>query len=244
MGIDIGIAQQAVQHFEREVPHARGAWGTLSNKVRLVLADDHPLMREGIARSLGAEHGFEVVGEADDATRAVELVARHSPDLAVLDISMGGGGGLAAAADILMNNPSTRVVLLTVSEDESDLTMALKLGVKGYILKGVTSRELRHALTCVARGEAFVSPTLAAGLLADVARPRQRSDGDLDALTQREEQILKLLGKGLTNREIAEQLCLAEKTIKHHMSNVLQKLQVRNRVEAALISRQRYPSLR
>lgn len=247
MRVTIGAGQHAAHHVEMgtagfDAFGAEGAVPTTPARVRIVLADDHPLMREGIARSLSVDHGFEVVGEADDASRAVDLVGWHTPDLAVLDINMGGGGGLAAAADIVARHPATRVVLLTVSEEESDLTLALKLGVKGYILKGVTARELRRALASVARGEAFVSPELAANVLVDASRQRQRCATDLDALTQREEQILELLGEGLTNREIAERLCLAEKTVKHHMTNVLQKLQVRNRVEAALISRQRYPT--
>ncbi|RDB42429.1 DNA-binding response regulator [Halomonas sp. DQ26W] len=247
MSVIIGATQHIAHRFEWgetrcDASGSEDSLDTDTALIRIVLADDHPLMREGIARSLSEAHGFEVVGEAEDATGAVDLVARHAPDLAVLDISMGGGGGLAAAADILAHYPATRVVLLTVSEEESDLNLALKLGVKGYILKGVTSRELRRALASVARGEAFVSPTLAAELLADATRSRHRREIDLDALTQREEQILKLLGDGLTNREIADRLCLAEKTVKHHMTNVLQKLQVRNRVEAALVSRQRYPS--
>lgn len=208
--------------------------------VKVILADDHPLLREGVARSLTPEHGFEVLGETDSGEKAIQLARNLRPDLAVLDLGMGGGGGLAAAAGILALDQSTEVAILTVSEDESDLLMALNLGVKGYILKGVTTRELRQALLAVSRGEAFISPALAATMLMGFSHPRTHPGEGPDALTPRENQILKLLGDGLTNREIGESLCLSEKTVKHHMTNVLQKLQVRNRVEAALISRERF----
>ncbi|HKK55679.1 response regulator transcription factor [Marinobacter sp.] len=211
-----------------------------SELMKVILADDHPLLREGVARSLTAEHGFEVVGETDSGEKAVQLARDLVPDLVVLDLGMGGGGGLAAAADILALDQPTEVAILTVSEDENDLLMALNIGVKGYILKGVTARELREALLAVSRGDAFISPALAATMLMDFSRPRHRHNEGLNELTTRENQILKLLGDGLTNREIADQLCLSEKTVKHHMTNVLQKLQVRNRVEAALISRERF----
>jgi DNA-binding NarL/FixJ family response regulator len=208
--------------------------------VKVILADDHPLLREGVVRSLTPEHGFEVVGETDNGKTAIQLARDLAPNLVVLDLSMGGGGGLAAAADILALDQLTEVAVLTVSEDESDLLMALKLGVKGYILKGVTARELRQALLAVSRGETFISPTLAATMLVDFSRPKPRFGKGVDELTPREDEILKLLGDGLTNREIADHLCLAEKTVKHYMTNVLQKLHVRNRVEAALISHRRF----
>jgi two-component system, NarL family, nitrate/nitrite response regulator NarL len=212
----------------------------MSELIRVLLADDHPLLRDGVARSLDRSYGFDVVGEASSGEEAVKLARQLSPDVALLDIGMGGGGGLVAARDIVAACPDTRVAMLTVSEDEEDLLTAFKVGVRGYILKGISARDLRKIVQDLAAGEAYVSPALAADMLLDFSRPRTRQQRDpVEDLTPREQQILELLGEGLTNREIAGRLFVSEKTVKHHMTSVLQKLQVRNRVEAALLAKSR-----
>jgi len=206
-------------------------------RYRVVLADDHPIFRDGLIRSLEESGEFAVVGAASSADEAVALAARHAPDLVLLDISM-PGGGIAAAQRIGKAAPAARIAMLTVSEDDQDLAAALRAGAIGYVLKGISARELVRILAGVARGEAHVSPALAARVLSDMqAQPKRLPRRPIDALTRREEDILRRVARGLSNREVAEALSIQEKTVKHYMTSILEKLQARNRVEAALIAR-------
>ncbi len=210
----------------------------MDNTVKLVVADDHPLYREGVVRTLSEEPGFEVVGEGADAEEAVALVAAHLPDLVLLDISM-PGGGLSAAHRIAEAFPAVRVVMLTVSEQDDDVHAALKAGALGYVLKGIGGAELIKVVRDVAGGSAYVSPALAARLLKDASEPAAkpaRPASLLEALTSREREILELVAGGKSNKEVARNLDLQEKTVKHYMTNILKKLQVRNRVEAAILA--------
>lgn len=202
--------------------------------IRVLIADDHPLFREGVANSLVADGGFALVAQAGSGEEAVELALRHQPDLVMLDVTMPGMGGIAAAAHIAAALPDTRIMMLTVSENPESLLAALKAGAHGYVLKGVSAVELRGIVRNVAAGEAYVTPTLAAELLTEFSRPR--TPDTFACLTARETDVLELLSQGLTNRLIGEQLHLAEKTVKHHMTVILQKLHVRTRTEAALMA--------
>lgn len=205
--------------------------------LRILVADDHPLFREGVIHSLGADPHFEVIAQASSGEEAVEMAQRLRPDLVLLDITMPRMGGIEAAARIAVNAPDVRIMMLTVSGNQENLMAALKAGAHGYVLKGVSASELRAITRRVAEGEAYVTPALAAELLTEFSRPPVPDS--LSDLTARESEVLKLLSQGLTNREIGEHLHLAEKTIKHHMSNILQKLHVRTRTEAALMAVQR-----
>lgn len=205
----------------------------MSDGIRVTVADDHPLFLDGVVNSLRTAGDIEVIGTATNADGAVRLAREHLPDVSVLDIAM-PGSGLQAARDIAIACPATRIVMLTVSEDEDDLLAALKAGASGYVLKGVSARELVEVVRAVARGEAYVSPSLAYRLLGELTKPR--AAGPLDELTQRERDVLELVAQGLSNYEIGQRLHLAEKTIKHYMTNILAKLQVRSRVEAALLA--------
>lgn len=206
--------------------------------IRVVLADDHPIFRDGLVRTLEERGVFTVVGSAASADEAVALVERHAPDLALLDISM-PGSGIEAARRIHAAAPDIRIAMLTVSENEQDVAGALRAGAIGYVLKGVSARELTDILAGVARGEAHVSPALAARLLGDLeGRPRRQPRQPIEDLTRREEDILRRVAKGMSNREVAEALSLQEKTVKHYMTSILGKLQARNRVEATLIARE------
>jgi len=206
----------------------------VSEAIRVLIVDDHPLFREGVAHSLAAEPDFDVVGQVADGDHALALVQELVPDVVLLDIAMPGRGGLVAAGQIAAACPATRIVMLTVSEHEDDLLAAFKAGARAYVLKGVSARELSRVLRAVVAGDVYVSPSLAARIL--VEHQHSGPPDPVEQLTVREREVLMLLAEGLTNREIGARLHLAEKTIKGYMSNVLQKLHVRSRVEAALLA--------
>jgi two-component system, NarL family, nitrate/nitrite response regulator NarL len=201
--------------------------------IRVVVADDHPLFREGVVTSLRSNPDMQVVGEAEDAAGALRVVRDELPDLVLLDVTM-PGGGISAASQIAAACPATRIVMLTVSEDEDDLLSAMKAGASGYVLKGVSASDLARVVRAVSGGEVYVAPSLAFGLLREMSAPPPNDP--LAALSAREHQVLELVACGMSNQEIGLKLGLAEKTIKHYMTNILTKLQVRSRVEAALLA--------
>jgi len=209
----------------------------MSDPIRILVADDHPLFREGVVHSLASEPDLTVVGQAAGGEEALRLARDLLPDVLLLDIGMPGWDGLATAEKITTACPATKIVMLTVAEDEDKLLAAFKSGARGYVLKGVSARELANVVRAAAHGEVYVSPSLAAGIL--VALTRGRPADALEELTEKELEILKLVGQGLTNREIGERIHLAEKTVKHYMTNILGKLHVRSRVEAALLATRR-----
>src|SRR5438270_5446222 len=207
----------------------------MSEQIRVVVADDHPLFREGVVTSLRSMEDINVVGQAENADEAVRVVREELPDLALLDVTM-PGGGIEAARKIAAACPATRIVMLTVSEDEDDLLAAMKAGASGYVLKGVSARELASVVRSVSGGDVYVAPSLAWGLLREMSSPQAQVSDPLAELSTRERQVLELVAGGLSNQEIGMKLGLAEKTIKHYMTNILTKLQVRSRVEAALLA--------
>ena len=208
----------------------------MSEPVTIVVADDHPLFRQGVVQSLASHEGFSIVGEAGTGEEALVLVSETNPDVLLLDIAMPGRGGLATIGHVTKTSPMTQVLMLTVSEDPDDLMTALKAGARGYVLKGVPAQGLVDAVEAVTDGEVFVSPALDSTILYEMTHDDPINP--LDELTERERQVLQHVGQGLTNREIGEELYLAEKTVKHYMTSVLQKLHVRSRVEAALLAAQ------
>ena len=206
----------------------------MSEPIRILVADDHPLFREGVVHSLASEADFSIVGEAASGEEALRLARDLLPDVLLLDIAMPGWDGLLTAEKITTACPATKIVMLTVFEDEDKLLAAFKAGARGYVLKGVSARDLATVVRGAAHGEVYVTPSLAAGIL--VALTRGRPADPLEELTEREHEILKLVGQGLINREIGERLHLSEKTIKHYITNILEKLHVRSRVEAAMLA--------
>lgn len=207
----------------------------MSEAIRILVADDHPLFREGVVHSLSSETDIAIVGQAASGEEALQLARDLLPDVVLLDVTMPGWGGIATAEKLATACPAIKVVMLTVVEDEDKLLAAFSAGARGYVLKGVSSRELATVVRGVERGEVYVSPSLAAGILVALTRGHAAAD-PLGELTEKEREILRLVGEGLTNREIGERIHLAEKTIKHYITNILQKLQVRSRVEAALLA--------
>ncbi len=207
-----------------------------SSKIRIVIVDDHTLFRDGLATILSTETEFEVVGQGGSAADAIRLARTLLPEIILLDIDM-PGSGIAAARDIANDCPATKIVMLTSSEDDDHLIAALKTGSRAYILKGVAARELLRILRAVQAGETYVPPTLAASLLVEMVDAAHKAPKTpIDELTERERQILEGLAAGSSNKEIGQKLFLAEKTVKHYITNILQKLHVRNRVEAALLA--------
>ncbi len=208
----------------------------MTEPIQIVVADDHPLLREGVVLSL-IEHGsFSVVAQAGSAEEAVAKVGAHMPDIVLLDVSM-PGSGLKAAAQIAARFPAIKIVMLTISEADDDLLAALWAGARGYVLKGVSAAELIEVLQGVASGGSYVPPALAARVLSSLQERGAREGVDAEVLAPREAEILRLVATGRSNKEIARDLDLQEKTVKHYMTNILAKLQVRNRVEAALKAR-------
>lgn len=206
-------------------------------RLRIVLADDHPIFRDGLVRSLEESGEFEVAGTAGSADEAIALTRGLGPDLVLLDLSM-PGGGIAAARAIARLDPAPRIVMLTVSEEETDVTDAMAAGALGYVLKGVSSAELRRILQRVAAGEAHITPSLAAHVLSVLRNSRDKPADPTDDLSARETEILKAVARGLSNKEVALELGIQEKTVKHYMTSIMGKLHARNRVEAALIAHQ------
>ena len=185
----------------------------MSERIRVVVVDDHPLFREGVAHTLRGANFLELVGEGSTADDAVRIAKAELPNIVLIDVSM-PGGGIEAARAIAHACPVVKTMMLTVSESEEHVAQALDAGAQGYLLKGTSGLELIAAMRSVARGG---------------AKPTELAD-----LTKREEQILDHVAQGRTNKEIAIQLKIGEKTVKHYMTNIMQKLQVRNRVEAVL----------
>lgn len=203
--------------------------------ITLIVADDHPIFRDGLVKSLAETDEFKVLATGSSAEEAVYLARKHKPDVALLDLSM-PGSGITAAKEIVDQKLASYVAMLTVSEDNDDVTDALQVGAIGYVLKGVSAEELRRVLKGIGRGEAHVSPGLAAQVLKIMQAPKTKERNPIDDLTKREEEILRLVATGQSNREVADTLELQEKTIKHYMTVILSKLHARNRVEAALIA--------
>jgi len=202
---------------------------------RIILADDHPIFRDGLINSIQETGAFEVVGVGGSADEAVALADKHRPDIALLDLSM-PGNGITAAERIAKAGTAKSIAMLTVSEDGDDVTAAMQAGAVGYILKGVSANELRDVLAKLAAGEAHVSPGLAAQMLRIMQDQSKQERHPIEDLTKREEDILKGVAAGKSNKEIGRDLDLQEKTVKHYMTIILSKLQARNRVEAALIA--------
>jgi two-component system, NarL family, nitrate/nitrite response regulator NarL len=206
--------------------------------IRLLLADDHHLFRKGLASLLEKEPGFEVVAEAEDGAEAIRKAQAVKPDLVLMDIHMPGVNGLEATRQITSTVPATRVVIVTISEEDKDLFEAIKCGAHGYLSKKVEPEKLRELLVGVFRGEAALSGATAVRILKEcAARASKHSETTpVDDLTEREKEVLQLLAAGLTNKEIGSRLDIAENTVKNHLKGILGKLHLQNRVQAAALA--------
>jgi two-component system, NarL family, nitrate/nitrite response regulator NarL len=211
------------------------------DKIYLVIIDDHPLFREGVVSILGTEPDMAIVGQGETAEDAIRLSRDLLPDVLILDVSI-PGSGLHAVQVIASAYPVIKIIMLTGSPDEDNVLTALKAGAQAYVLKGVSARELVGIIHTVQSGEGYVTPTLAANLLVEMSSTKTREhtrDTTLNELTEREREILELIATGKSNKEIGLHLHLTEKTVKHYVTNILQKLQVQSRVQAALLAHQK-----
>ena len=202
----------------------------MSGKIRIGIVDDHPLLRQGVVAVLKRIAEFEVVEQGGSAEEAERIAAKYKPDVMLMDVHM-PGDSFAAVHAIVSSNPSIKVMMLTVSESEEDAYAALEAGAKGYVLKGVSGPGLAQAIKNVASGQTFITPSFAGKLISSLQKHNE-DEKSVNELTHREEQIIREVANGLTNREVADKLELSEKTVKHYMTSIMQKLQVRNRVEA------------
>lgn len=200
-------------------------------QVRILLADDHAILRDGVRMVLEAQHEFEVVGTADDGKEAVALARSLQPDVVVLDVAMPQLNGLEATREIRRCCPGTEVIILSMHEGEDYLREALRAGAAGYVLKRAAAKELVGAIQAVQRGESYLDPALTRTLISDYVRKVDRSDAATDMLTERELEVLTLVAEGLTNRQIALKLNISIKTVQSHRANLMDKLNLHDRTE-------------
>ncbi len=204
----------------------------MADKIGVLIVDDHAVVRQGLRTFLELQDDLEILGEASDGEEAVGIVERLLPDVVLMDLVMPRMDGIEAIRRITQISPSTKVIVLTSFADDDKVFGSIKAGASGYLLKDVRPQELGEAVRTVFRGEALLHPTIAIKLMREFADGERRDGGA--HLTQRELEVLRVVARGMSNREIASELALAEKTVKTHVSNILQKLHLADRTQAAL----------
>ena len=212
-----------------------------TREIRVVLVDDHALFRSGL-RELLEQYGVDVAGEAEDGASALEVVRDTAPDVVLMDVTMPGMSGIEATMRIRAVAPTAQVIMLTVSPDEQDVEEAIYAGACGYLLKDAPTREILAAIRAAAAGESHLSPRIAANILQRVRTSPDRPPNPEEAraeLTARETEVLRLIAEGKDNTQIAKELFISVQTVKNHVSNILAKLEVENRVQAAVLAVQR-----
>jgi DNA-binding NarL/FixJ family response regulator len=218
---------------EEAVPGVPGA-----DTIRVLLVDDHALFRRGLQATLELEPGIVVVGECGDGAEALERASELVPDVVLMDVRMPRHDGIEACSAIKQAVPSAKIVMLTMSDDEADLYEAIKAGATGYLLKDLAAEEVASSIRAVQAGQSLISPTLASKLLTEFAAIVKRTDGPQAVpgprLTAREMEVLRLVARGMNNRDIARDLFISENTVKNHVRNILEKLQLHSRMEAVM----------
>ncbi|MCK9893783.1 response regulator transcription factor [Frankia sp. AgB32] len=209
-----------------------------ANPIRVLIVDDHALFRRGLEMVLGQEVDIEVVGEAADGSEAVTMAKETAPDIVLMDVRMPRRGGIDATSAIKESVPSAKIVMLTISDEEADLYDAIKAGAMGYLLKEISIDEVAADIRAVYGGQSLISPSMASKLLSEFAAMIKNKDDrpqlPTPRLTDREMEVLRLVAKGMNNRDIAKQLYISENTVKNHIRNILEKLQLHSRMEAVV----------
>ncbi len=217
-----------------DVPHA-------GEPIRTMIVDDHALFRRGLEMVLDAEPDIELVGEAADGAEAVQKAAEYLPDVVLMDIRMPRSSGIEACRAMKEAAPSARIVILTISDEEEDLFEAIRAGASGYLLKDIPLDEVAGAVRAVHGGQSLINPSMAGKLLTEFAAlagrdEEERQQVPAPRLTDREMQVLKLVARGMNNRDIARELYISENTVKNHVRNILEKLQIHSRMEAVMVA--------
>ena len=206
--------------------------------VRVLIVDDHALFRRGLQMVLQGERDIDVVGEAEDGHEAIEKAEATTPDVVLMDVRMPKRTGIEATRAIKDNLPSTKILMLTISDEEADLYEAIKAGASGYLLKEISIEEVADAVRAVHAGQSLISPSMASKLLNEFAAIVKRRDEQAQVpgprLTERELEVLKLVARGLNNRDIGQELFISENTVKNHVRNILEKLHLHSRMEAVV----------
>jgi two-component system NarL family response regulator len=204
--------------------------------IRVLICDDHALFRRGLIMVLEAEDGIEVVAEAEDGDEAIRKAEEFAPDVVLMDVRMPKVSGIAATRAIADVIPTAKILMLTVSDEEVDLYQAIKAGATGYLLKEISIEEVADAIRSVTAGQSLISPSMASKLLVEFNNLAKQAEERtvVPRLTERELQVLKLVARGLSNREVAEDLFISENTVKNHVRNILEKLHLHSRMEAVV----------
>jgi len=206
--------------------------------IRVLIVDDHALFRRGLQMVLEGETDIYVVGEASDGHEAIERAERTTPDVVLMDVRMPKRSGIEATRAIKDVLPSTKILMLTISDEEADLYEAIKAGASGYLLKEISIEEVANAVRAVQQGQSLISPSMASKLLTEFASMVKRRDERTQVpgprLTERELEVLKLVAKGMNNRDIGAELFISENTVKNHVRNILEKLHLHSRMEAVV----------
>jgi DNA-binding NarL/FixJ family response regulator len=216
--------------------------GLKADPIRTLIVDDHALFRRGLEIVLVTEPDIEVIGEAGDGAEAVEKAGESVPDVVLMDVRMPRSSGIEACRAIKTVAPSARIVILTMSDEEDDLFEAIKAGASGYLLKDIPLDQVAEAVRAVHGGQSLISPSMAGKLLTEFATLARREDSEppqqvpAPKLTDREMQVLKLVARGMNNRDIAKELFISDNTVKNHVRNILEKLQIHSRMEAVMVA--------
>jgi two-component system, NarL family, response regulator DegU len=201
--------------------------------IRLMLADDHRMLREGLSRSM-SEHGFDVVGEARDGVEAVNMACNLQPEVILMDVTMPEMDGVEACRQVRAALPGTRVVMLTMHADQEVLANAIRAGACGYLVKDCSTEEIAAAVRMAANGDTALSPQLAASMLDEVRKLDMAPSREDRVVTKREEEVLQLIADGCSTTEVADQMYISQKTVKNHLASIYQKLDARDRTQAVL----------
>ena len=213
-----------------------------TDPIRTMIVDDHALFRRGLEMVLEGEADIELVGQASDGAEAVEKAAESLPDIVLMDIRMPRSNGIEACRAMKEAAPSAKIVILTISDEEEDLFEAIRAGASGYLLKDIPLDEVADTVRAVHGGQSLINPSMAGKLLTEFAALARRDDEEraqevpAPRLTEREMQVLKLVARGMNNRDIAKELFISENTVKNHVRNILEKLQIHSRMEAVMVA--------